>query len=105
LRWRPSLAASASFLYEVAFELAWAAVLVWLRSRVLGLPDLRGHHPHRFLGLLPELRLNFFVVLVMTVADLACFIAVQRRAAGAQQETAHGGVLANTSQQLRPGSG
>jgi hypothetical protein len=42
------------------------------------------------------LRLSFFVALVMTIAGLAWFFAVQRQAARAGQETAHRGVPANT---------
>ena len=101
-----------SFLYELIFDLAWAAVLVWLghhrRIAPQGLFALyvAGYSGYRifeetiridssayFLGL----RLNFFVALVMTIAGLAWFVIVQFRAARATREPASRGVAANTS--------
>jgi prolipoprotein diacylglyceryl transferase len=83
-----------SFLYELIFDLSWAAVLVWLghhrRVRPQGLFALyvAGYSGYRifeetiridssayFLGL----RLNFFVAIVMTVVGLTWFVVVQRR--------------------------
>jgi prolipoprotein diacylglyceryl transferase len=83
-----------SFLYELIFDLAWAAALTWLghhrKIRPQGLFALyvAGYSGYRifeetiridssahFLGL----RLNFFVAIVMTAAGLAWFIVVQRR--------------------------
>jgi prolipoprotein diacylglyceryl transferase len=83
-----------SFLYELIFDLAWAAVLVWLghhrRIRPPGLFALyvAGYSGYRifeetiridssahFLGL----RLNFFIATVMTIAGLTWFIVVQCR--------------------------
>jgi prolipoprotein diacylglyceryl transferase len=83
-----------SFLYELIFDLAWAAVLVWLghhqRIRPQGLFALyvAGYSGYRifeesiridssayFLGL----RLNFFVAIVMTAFGLAWFALVQYR--------------------------
>jgi prolipoprotein diacylglyceryl transferase len=83
-----------SFLYELIFDLAWAAVLVWLghhrRIRPQGLFALyvAGYSGYRifeetvridssayFLGL----RLNFFIAITMTFVGLAWFIVVQRR--------------------------
>jgi prolipoprotein diacylglyceryl transferase len=83
-----------SFLYEVIFDLALAAVLVWLghhrRIRPQGLFALyaAGYSAYRifeetiridssahFLGL----RLNLFVAVMMTSVGLAWFIVVQRR--------------------------
>ncbi len=82
-----------SFLYELIFDLAWAAALVWLghhrRIKPQGLFALyvAGYSGYRifeetiridssayFLGL----RLNFFIAITMTVAGLAWFILVQR---------------------------
>ena len=82
-----------SFLYELIFDLAWAAVLVWLghhrKIRPQGLFALyvAGYSGYRifeesiridssahFLGL----RLNFFIAITMTVIGLAWFIIVQR---------------------------
>jgi prolipoprotein diacylglyceryl transferase len=87
-----------SFLYELIFDLAWAAVLVWLghhrQIRPQGLLALyvAGYSGYRifeetiridssayFLGM----RLNFFVAIVMTAVGLAWFILVQRH--GAEQ--------------------
>jgi prolipoprotein diacylglyceryl transferase len=86
-----------SFLYELIFDLAWAAVLVWLghhrRIRPQGLFALyvAGYSGYRifeetiridssayFLGL----RLNFFIAIVMTAVGLAWFIVVQRHGGG-----------------------
>jgi prolipoprotein diacylglyceryl transferase len=83
-----------SFLYELIFDLAWAAALTWLghhrKIRPQGLFALyvAGYSGYRifeetiridssahFLGL----RLNFFVAIVMTAAGVAWFIVVQRR--------------------------
>jgi prolipoprotein diacylglyceryl transferase len=82
-----------SFLYELIFDLAWAAVLVWLghhrRIRPWGLFALyvAGYSGYRifeetiridssqyFLGL----RLNFFVAIAMAVVGLAWFAFAQR---------------------------
>ena len=82
-----------SFLYELIFDLAWAAALVWLghhrRIRPQGLFALyvAGYSGYRifeesiridssayFLGL----RLNFFIAITMTVVGLAWFTLVQR---------------------------
>jgi prolipoprotein diacylglyceryl transferase len=87
-----------SFLYEMIFDLALAAALVWLghhrRIQPQGLFALyvAGYSAYRifeetirvdssahFLGL----RLNFFVAIVLTVAGLAWFVIAQRRG-GAQ---------------------
>jgi len=81
-----------SFLYELIFDLAWAAVLVWLghhrQIRPQGLFALyvAGYSGYRifeetiridssayFLGL----RLNFFIAVAMTAVGLAWFILVQ----------------------------
>jgi prolipoprotein diacylglyceryl transferase len=86
-----------SFLYEMIFDLALAAALVWLghhrQIRPQGLFALyvAGYSGYRifeetiridssahFLGL----RLNFFVAIVMTAAGLTWFIIVQRRGSG-----------------------
>ena len=83
-----------SFLYELIFDLALAAFLVWLghhrRIRPQGLFALyvAGYSGYRifeetiridssahFLGL----RLNFFIALVLTIAGLAWSVIVQRR--------------------------
>jgi prolipoprotein diacylglyceryltransferase len=83
-----------SFLYELLFDLALAALLVWLghhrQIRPQGLFALyvAGYSGYRifeetirtdssayFLGL----RLNFFIAIVMTVVGLSWFILVQRR--------------------------
>jgi prolipoprotein diacylglyceryl transferase len=92
-----------SFLYELIFDLAWAAVLVWLghhrRIRPQGLFALyvAGYSGYRifeetiridssayFLGL----RLNFFIAILMTVAGLVWFVVVQRR--GSEQQPVRG---------------
>jgi prolipoprotein diacylglyceryl transferase len=83
-----------SFLYELIFDLAGAAMLVWLghhrRIRPQGLFALyvAGYSGYRifeetiridssahFLGL----RLNFFIATAMTIAGITWFIIVQRR--------------------------
>jgi prolipoprotein diacylglyceryl transferase len=82
-----------SFLYEIIFDLAWAAVLVWLghhrKIRPWGLFALyvAGYSAYRifeetiridssehFLGL----RLNFYVATIMTLIGIAWFIRCQR---------------------------
>jgi prolipoprotein diacylglyceryl transferase len=82
-----------SFLYELIFDLAWAAVLVWLgHHRKIRPPGLfalyvTGYFGYRifeetiridssayFLGL----RLNFFVAIVMTLVGLVWFAISQR---------------------------
>jgi prolipoprotein diacylglyceryl transferase len=84
-----------SFLYEMIFDLAWAAALVWLSHhrniRPQGLLALyvAGYSGYRifeetiridssayFLGL----RLNFFIAIAVTAAGLVWFIIAQRRA-------------------------
>jgi prolipoprotein diacylglyceryl transferase len=93
-----------SFLYELIFDLTWAAVLVWLghhkRIRPQGLFALyvAGYSGYRifeetiridssayFLGL----RLNFFVAIVVTAAGLAWFAVVQYRGRGERGDTSH----------------
>ncbi|HET9081463.1 MAG TPA: prolipoprotein diacylglyceryl transferase [Trebonia sp.] len=83
-----------SFLYELIFDLAWAAALVWLghhrRIQPQGLFALyvAGYSGYRifeetiridssayFLGM----RLNFFVAITVALIGLAWFAAVQRR--------------------------
>jgi prolipoprotein diacylglyceryl transferase len=90
-----------SFLYEMIFDLAWAAALVWIghhwRIRPWSLFALyvAGYSAYRifeetiridssehFLGL----RLNFYVATIMTLVGIAWFIRAQRRPAG--KETA-----------------
>ena len=85
-----------SFLYELIFDLAWAAVLIWLghhrKIRPQGLFALyvTGYSGYRifeetiridssahFLGL----RLNFFIAITMTLVGLAWFVTVQRHPA------------------------
>ena len=85
-----------SFLYELVFDLAWAAFLVWLghhrRIRPQGLFALyvAGYSGYRifeetiridssayFLGL----RLNFFIAITLTIIGVAWFIIVQRQPA------------------------
>ncbi|HEY7144439.1 MAG TPA: prolipoprotein diacylglyceryl transferase [Streptosporangiaceae bacterium] len=86
-----------TFLYELIFDLALAAALVWLghhtRIRPPGLfalyvtgysafrifeESVRIDSSEHFLGL----RLNFFVALVLTVAGIAWFLLSQRRRPG-----------------------
>ncbi len=86
-----------SFLYELIFDLALAAFLVWLghhrRIQPQGLFALyvAGYSAYRifeetiridssayFLGL----RLNFFIALVLTITGLVWFVIVQRRGGG-----------------------
>jgi prolipoprotein diacylglyceryl transferase len=88
-----------SFLYELIFDLAWAAALVWIghhyRIRPWGLFALyvAGYSGYRifeetiridsseyFLGM----RLNFWVAIVMTLIGIGWFIRAQRRPADAQ---------------------
>jgi prolipoprotein diacylglyceryl transferase len=92
-----------SFLYELIFDLAWAAALVWLghhrQIRPQGLFALyvAGYSGYRifeesiridssayFLGL----RLNFFIAIVMTLIGLAWFVLVQRHRPPAEQGSA-----------------
>jgi prolipoprotein diacylglyceryl transferase len=94
-----------SFLYELIFDLALAAALVWLahhrQIRPQGLFALyvAGYSGYRileetiridssayFLGL----RLNFFVAIVMTAAGLAWFTRVQRRGPAVELASATG---------------
>jgi prolipoprotein diacylglyceryl transferase len=82
-----------TFLYELIWDLALAAFLVWLGSRrrirapglfalyVAGYSGfrifeetLRIDYSNHILGL----RLNFFVALVLCLIGLACFVAIQR---------------------------
>jgi prolipoprotein diacylglyceryl transferase len=89
-----------SFLYELIFDLAWAAALVWLghhrRIKPQGLLALyvAGYSGYRifeetiridssayFFGL----RLNFFVAIVMTLVGLTWFVIAQRRGGPAAQ--------------------
>jgi prolipoprotein diacylglyceryl transferase len=91
-----------SFLYELIFDLAWAAVLVWLgHHRKIRPPGLfalyvAGYSGYRifeetiridssahFLGL----RLNFFVAIAMTLAGIAWFAVTQRRGRAVMQGT------------------
>jgi prolipoprotein diacylglyceryl transferase len=83
-----------SFLYELVFDLALAALLVWLGRRLVRPPGLfalyvAGYSGYRifeetiridssahFLGL----RLNFFIAVTVTVAGLAWFAVSQRAA-------------------------
>jgi prolipoprotein diacylglyceryl transferase len=88
-----------SFLYELIFDLAWAAALVWIghhrRIRPWGLFALyvAGYSAYRifeetiridssehFLGL----RLNFYVATIMALIGIGWFIWAQWRPAGAQ---------------------
>jgi prolipoprotein diacylglyceryl transferase len=88
-----------SFLYELIFDLAWAAALVWIghhrRIRPWGLFALyvAGYSAYRifeetiridssehFLGL----RLNFYVAAIVTLIGIAWFIRAQWRSADAQ---------------------
>jgi prolipoprotein diacylglyceryl transferase len=90
-----------SFLYELIFDLAWAAALVWLghhrKIRPWGLFALyvAGYSAYRifeetiridssehFLGL----RLNFYVATILTLVGIGWFIVAQRRSA--QDQTA-----------------
>ncbi len=100
-----------SFLYELIFDLAGAAVLVWLGRRWAIKPPglfalyVAGYSGYRifeesirvdssayFLGL----RLNFFIAVAVTMAGLAWFVFTQRRG-GARPATAGQG----TSERLR----
>jgi prolipoprotein diacylglyceryltransferase len=90
-------------LYELIFDLALAAALVWLghhrdiKPQGLFALYVAGYSGYRifeesiridssayFLGL----RLNFFVAIVMTAAGLAWFIIVQRRGSAAEPAAA-----------------
>jgi phosphatidylglycerol---prolipoprotein diacylglyceryl transferase len=92
-----------SFLYELIFDLALAAALVWLghhrdiKPQGLFALYVAGYSGYRifeesiridssayFLGL----RLNFFVAIVMTAAGLAWFIIVQRLGGAAEPAAA-----------------
>jgi prolipoprotein diacylglyceryl transferase len=92
-----------SFLYELIFDLAWAAVLVWLGHRRQIRPQglfalyVAGYSGYRifeesiridssayFLGL----RLNFFIAIMMTLTGLAWFVLVQRHRAPAERAPA-----------------
>jgi prolipoprotein diacylglyceryl transferase len=83
-----------SFLYEMIFDLALAAFLVWLGHRAAIRPQglfalyVAGYSAYRVFeetirtdssAYVLGLRLNFFTALVLTVAGLAWFVAVQRR--------------------------
>jgi prolipoprotein diacylglyceryl transferase len=83
-----------SFLYELIFDLTWAAVLVWLghhrRIRPQGLFALyvAGYSGYRIFeetiridssAYFLVLRLNFFIAIVVTAVGLTWFILVQRR--------------------------
>jgi prolipoprotein diacylglyceryl transferase len=95
-----------SFLYELVFDLALAALLVWLGRRRQVKPQglfalyVAGYSGYRifeetirtdssayFLGL----RLNFFTAIMMTVVGLAWFILVQRH--GEKQPARASGAL------------
>jgi phosphatidylglycerol---prolipoprotein diacylglyceryl transferase len=84
-----------SFLYELIFDLALAAFLVWLGHHRQIAPQglfalyVAGYSGYRIFeetiridssAYVLGLRLNFFVALVMTIAGLAWFAIVQRRA-------------------------
>ncbi|MGH3304459.1 MAG: prolipoprotein diacylglyceryl transferase [Streptosporangiaceae bacterium] len=101
-----------SFLYELLFDLALAAALVWLghhrQIRPQGLFALyvAGYSGYRIFeetiridssAYLLGLRLNFFVAIVMTAAGLAWFAVVQRRRGDQTALPAPRGVPANTS--------
>ena len=83
-----------TFLYELLFDFAWAAVLVWLGHHlkinapglfalyVVGYSgfrifeeSLRVDYSEHFLGL----RLNSFVAIALTVSGLVWFVVIQRR--------------------------
>ena len=99
-----------SFLYELIFDLALAAALVWLghhrdiKPQGLFALYVAGYSGYRifeetiridssayFLGL----RLNFFVAIVMTIAGLAWFAIVQFRDRGTERTTSPQPVLTN----------
>ena len=86
-----------SFLYELIFDLTWAAVLVWLGHHAAIRPQglfalyVAGYSGYRifeetiridssahFLGL----RLNFFIAVVMTLTGIAWFVISQRKGRG-----------------------
>jgi prolipoprotein diacylglyceryl transferase len=100
-----------SFLYELIFDLALAAFLVWLGHHREVAPQglfalyVAGYSGYRIFeetiridssAYVLGLRLNFFVALVMTIAGLAWFAIVQRRAGREAAETAPREVPANT---------
>ena len=111
-----------SFLYELIFDLALAAALVWLghhrRIQPSGLFALyvAGYSAYRifeetirvdssahFLGL----RLNFFVAIVLTVAGLVWFVIVQRRGGarhGPPPASASPATGAQTAETTEPGT-
>jgi prolipoprotein diacylglyceryl transferase len=83
-----------SFLYELIFDLAWAAALVWIgRHRAIrpqGLFALyvAGYSAYRIFeetiridssAHVLGLRLNFFIALTMTAVGIGWFVVVQRR--------------------------
>jgi prolipoprotein diacylglyceryl transferase len=85
-----------SFLYELIFDLAWAALLVWLgHHRKIRPPGLfalyvAGYFGYRIFeetiridssAYILGLRLNFFVAIVMTLVGLAWFAVSQRNRA------------------------
>ena len=102
-----------SFLYELIFDLAFAAALVWLGHHRKIAPQglfalyVAGYSGYRifeetiridssayFLGL----RLNLFVALVMTIAGLAWFTVAQSRGASEADENKRPDMSASTSQ-------
>jgi prolipoprotein diacylglyceryl transferase len=100
-----------SFVYELIFDLALAAALVWLGHHRTIAPQglfalyVAGYSGYRIFedtiridssAYVLGLRLNFFVALVMTIAGLAWFVIVQRRAAATAREAVPDGVPANT---------
>jgi prolipoprotein diacylglyceryl transferase len=100
-----------SFLYELIFDLALAAALVWLGHHRTIAPQglfavyVAGYSGYRIFeesiridssAYVLGLRLNFFVALVMTIAGLTWFVIVQRRAAATAREAVPNGVPANT---------
>jgi prolipoprotein diacylglyceryl transferase len=92
-----------TFLYELIFDFAWAALLVWLgHHRDITVPglfalyvagysgfrifeeSLRVDYSEHFLGL----RLNSFVAIALTVIGLVWFIVIQRRGPAGDDERA-----------------
>ncbi len=88
-----------SFLYELIFDLAWAAVLVWIghhrRINPWGLFALyvAGYSGYRifeetiridYSEYILGMRLNFWVAILMTAAGICWFVWVQRRSWPAQ---------------------
>ena len=97
-----------TFLYELVWNLALAAVLVWLwRRRAVRAPGLfalyvagyslarigeellRVDPAHRILGL----RLNFYVACILFVAGLAWFVRIQRGHGPSRRTVLRGGAL------------